>query len=326
MEQFSGLNMDMEQDMAGAVFEDCGQENPFEESFGSDAFDDDGDEDVFQDEDEGYVFQKDCADGTDGNGRSPQVQGDASQKEAAVNQPGDSGDKAEPDEKDSEYDPKRAEHEAAEAKRRAEWEARQQAKRDAEQAQIERIASMSDEDLMAESMKRVSTDTEKLTRRNMKECVAEYIQTLCVEDPAFARLVMNPKKNMVRCFQYISRKAWEYVQDELKANGIKPERGMQPYGCDLPDDLCYHWAEEYFRTPDVKEDQEEEEKFVPKPYYGGTSSKSKAKKKGEKKKTASVKPEIKKTEKKPASNDGQLSFIEQLSSGCMASSEVKAAG
>lgn len=319
MEQFSGLNMDMEQAMAGAAFEDCGQENPFDDrdafegqvdmqnssgnssSMESDAFLDD--EDECMDEEESSTEEELSEDGSSKAGIPPKK----------------------PDQDDAE-DEKRVEHEAAEARRKAEWEARQQAKRDAEQAQIERIASMSDEELMAESMKRVGTDTEKLTRRNMKECVAEYIQTLCVEDPAFARLVMNPKKNMVRCFQYISRKAWEYVQDELKANGIQPERGMQPYGCDLPDDLCYHWAEEYFRTSDVKEDQEEEEKFVPKPYCGGTSSKSKTKKKGEKKKTTSVKPEIKKTEKKTAVNDGQLSFIEQLSSGSMASSEVKAAG
>lgn len=183
---------------------------------------------------------------------------------------------------------------------------------------------MSHDELMAASMKRVGADTEKLTRRNMKECVAEYIQTLCMEDSEFARMVMRPEKNMVRCFQYISRKAWEYVQDELKANGIQPERGMQPYGCDLPDDLCYHWSEEYFRTAGVKEDQEEEEKFVPKPYNGRTASKPKNRGKGEKKKTASKKPEMKKKEKAKEPGNEQLSLFEQMSLENITVPEVKA--
>ena len=110
---------------------------------------------------------------------------------------------------------KRAEHEAAEAQRKAEFDAKQQAKKAAEQEQIARLEAMSDEEVIAASTQRVSTDVEKLTRRNMKECVSEHIQMLCMEDTAFARLTMHPKKNMIRCFQYINRKAWDYVQDEL---------------------------------------------------------------------------------------------------------------
>lgn len=87
---------------------------------------------------------------------------------------------------------------------------------------------------------------------------------------------------MIHCFQYISRKAWDYVQDELKANGVQPGPGQQAYGCDIPDDLCYQWAEDYFRDPDAKEDQGDEEEFVPQPYRGKTSSKSVSKKKRKK--------------------------------------------
>ena len=90
---------------------------------------------------------------------------------------------------------------------------------------------------------------------------------------------------MIRCFQYINRKAWDYVQDELKASGTRPGPGQQTYGCDVPDDMCYQWAEDYFRDPDAKEDHEDEEKFVPKPYTGKSSAKSKPKKAAEKKKT-----------------------------------------
>ena len=211
----------------------------------------------------------------------------------------------------SEDDKKKA-HEAAEAKRKAEFDARQAAKKAAEQEQLAKLETMSAEELLAASMKRVSTDTEKLTRRNMKECVAEYIQTMCIEDPGFARKVMHPRKSMIRCFQYINRKAWDYVQDELKANGIQPGQGRQGYGCDVPDDLCYQWAVDYFNDPDAKEDHEDEEKFVPKPYYGGASKSKSGKtakgKTGDKKADTDKKAAAKAPAKKPAEPTGQISL------------------
>lgn len=208
---------------------------------------------------------------------------------------------------------KRKAHKEAEAKRKAEFEARQAEKKAAEQEQLAKLEAMSVEELLTASMKRVSADTEKLTRRNMKECVAEYIQTMCIEDPAFARKVMHPRKSMIRCFQYISRKAWDYVQDELKANGIKPGPERQGYGCDVPDDLCYQWAVDYFNDPDVKEDHEEEEKFVPRPYVGGTAAKGKSSKTakgktGDKKPDTSKKTPANASPKKPAEPSGQLSL------------------
>ena len=126
----------------------------------------------------------------------------------------------------SEDEARRA-HEAAEAKRKAEWDAKQAEKRRAEQAALERLDAMGPAELLKAAAKRVSADTEKLTRRNMKESVAEFIQTKCIDDLGFARLTMHPRKSMIHCFQYISRKAWDYVQDELKANGVQPGPGQQ---------------------------------------------------------------------------------------------------
>ena len=117
---------------------------------------------------------------------------------------------------------------------------------------------------------------------------------------------------MIHCFQYISRKSWDYVQDELKANGVQPGPGQQGYGCDIPDDLCYQWAEDYFRDPNAKEDQGDEEKFVPQPYRGKTSSKSVSKKKKEEKKN---KPEKKELPKKAEADDGQISLGDLSSFG-----------
>ena len=71
---------------------------------------------------------------------------------------------------------KKAEHEAAEAKRKAEWEAKVQEKKDAEQKQLDALNAMSNDELIVASNKRIEADTEKLTRRNMKECVSEHLR------------------------------------------------------------------------------------------------------------------------------------------------------
>ena len=222
-------------------------------------------------------------------------------------------------EAEQEEERKRAEHEASEVKRKAEWEAKQQEKKEAELREIYRLDCMSDEDAMVASMQRISKDTEKLTRRNMKDCVSEHIQTLCLEDAAFARLTMYPKKSMINCFRYINRKAKEFVEQEMKDNDIKPENGI--YGSDVPDDLCYQWAEDYFYDPDAPEDKpEKEEKFEPRPYRGKPVSK-KDKKKVEVKKSVVQKVPVKKDDKNIVNSDaskaeesltGQMSLLDYL--------------
>lgn len=238
-------------------------------------------------------------DDLDGMGSEPEKMAEKIEQPSKADDAG----KAAADEEDAK---RRAEHEAAEAKRKAEWDAKQAEKKKALQEQLDRLAAMSDDDVVAASMQRVSKDTEKLTRRNMKECVSELIQTLCLSDPAFARLTMNPRKSMLHCFQYINRKAWDYIQDELKANGIQLDRNNPGYGCDVPDDLCYQWAEDYFRDPDAKEDQEQEEEFVPKPYAGKTVTGSKPKKPEKKKAEAKSKS----APEKKAATDGQISLLD----------------
>lgn len=206
-------------------------------------------------------------------------------------------------------DEKRKAHEAAEAKRKAEWDAKQAAKKEAERLQLARVDAMGDDEVMMASMKLVSEATERLTRRNMKECVSEFIQTKCLEDPAFARMVMHPKKSMVHCLWYINRKAREYIEQEMKDNGEEPRNAPGGiYGGDVPDDLCYQWAEEYFRDPNAEEDHRDEEKFVPKPYYGGGSKKSTPKAKKEK-----DPPKKAPAPQKPQGDGEQLSLLGEAS-------------
>lgn len=174
--------------------------------------------------------------------------------------------------KEAEDEARRA-HEEAEALRRAEWERKKREKEEAEQAAWENAVAMSDQEVMMASMKRVGDDAERITRRNMKQCVTEHIQTKCLDDPVFARQVMHPRKSMIRCFRYITRKAKDFAAQERKDSGEELIAGA--YGCDVPDDMCYLWAEEYFTDMDAEEDKEKEEKFVPKPFNGKTVSKAK---------------------------------------------------
>jgi len=212
-----------------------------------------------------------------------------------------------PPEEDNE-EQKRKEHEAAEAKRKAEWEAKKQAKEEEILFAWEKALAMDDDALAAASSKRVGDDAERLTRRNMKQCVTEMIQVFCHEDLDLARQVMHPRKNMVNCFRYITRKAKEFVMQEMKDNDIKPS--AEGYGSDVPDDLCYQWAKEYFFDMEAPEDKDpNEEQFVPKPYVGKTTT-SKTRKKAEKKK-----PEPKKVEAPkptPSANEGQLDMFSML--------------
>ena len=171
-------------------------------------------------------------------------------------------------------DKKRAEHEAAEARRKAEWEARQQAKKEAEKAQLARLSSLSDEEVTAQAMKTCGSRYGEAYPPEYERVRVRVYPDSMPGGSGFSRLTMHPRKTMIHCFFYINRKAREFVEQEMKDNDIKPENGV--YGSDVPDDLCYQWAEEYFRDPDAKEDQEKEEKFVPRAYNGKSNVKSKS--------------------------------------------------
>lgn len=200
---------------------------------------------------------------------------------------------------------KKKAHEESEARRKAEWEAQHQAKEDAELMAWETAVAVSDEELTSASLGRVGKDAERLTRRNMKICVAEHIQTKCLEDMDFARQVMHPRKNMINCYRYINRMALEFIKKEMADNDEKPN--FEGFGSDVPDDLCYQWAEDYFNDLDAKEDKDKDDEFVPKPYTGPSPSKPKkaASKKAEKK--APPKADEKKAEE-PA-DSGQMSLL-----------------
>ena len=181
-------------------------------------------------------------------------------------------------------------------------DAMQAKKKAARQAALDKIAAMDSAELLAASVERVAADTERLTRRNMKEAVAEHIQAKCREDAAFAMLVMDPIKSMVNCFRYINRKAQAYAKQEMEDNGIEHR---DVYGLDVPDGLVYQWAEDYFNDENAEEDHKNDEKFVPKPYVPASANRKTAKGKTAKKPSGAAKPKA----EKPSESSG----MEQIS-------------
>ena len=170
---------------------------------------------------------------------------------------------------------KRKAHEEKEAKRKAEWEAKKAAREEEEMLKWEEALCVSEEDLLKNAAKLVVDSTELITRRNMKICVTDIIKAKALQDPAFATQVLHPRKSMTNCFRYITRKASEFLKKEMQDNGEKLERN-QMYGGDVPDDICYKWAIEYFTDMDAPEDKgEDEEEFKPIPYRSSTTPKNK---------------------------------------------------
>ncbi len=173
--------------------------------------------------------------------------------------------------------------EKTEAQKRAEEQA---------QRERERVAALSPEAAAEEAAKRVKTDTDRLTGHNMRVMVGEHIERKC-SDPEFSRLVLQPGKKMERCFRFIMRKAREYAEAEMKALG---EQRMGVYGTDVPDDIVYGWAEEYFTTPVTKEDEEDKPKPpAARPTTKPTTKPAKGKEKANGKASADAKSKPEKT-------------------------------
>lgn len=196
-------------------------------------------------------------------------------------------------------------HEAAEAKRKADWDVQQAQKKAAEQAALDKLAAMSDTEVIQASTKRVGDDVERLTRRSMKEQVAGHIQNLCRRDPTFARRTMLPGKSMVHCFWYINRRAKEFMEREIKDADPNPASGV--YGSDVPDEQVFQWAVDYFDDDDAPEDRKNEEKFTPRPYVPKSGNKSTSKKAQKAKKEP--KPKSASKPKGQSGVDGQISLL-----------------
>ena len=188
--------------------------------------------------------------------------------------------------------------EKSEAQKRAEEQAKKEK---------ERVAALSPEAAAEEAAKRVKTDTDRLTGHNMRVMVGEHIERKCSDDPEFSRLVLQPGKKMERCFRFIMRKAREYAEAEMKALG---EQRMGVYGTDVPDDIVYGWAVEYFTTPVVKEDEEDKPKPpAARPQSRPRTKPAKGKASGKTPADAKKSPEKTTATEKPKQEQTQLSLF-----------------
>lgn len=187
---------------------------------------------------------------------------------------------------------KKAAFEAEEAKRKAEFDAKKAERDEKVQIEWEISTMMTPEELSAKAKESLSIGIERITQRQMKDCVGAHIITASQEKEIIARHVFHPKKNLVNCFKYINRKAREYLDEYMKLTGEKPD-GNGVIGIDIPDNLCYQWAEEYFSSTDIPEDHEDEEKFVPRAYKPAYTPKTAKKTSTKKKETPPPKEETK---------------------------------
>ncbi|HAQ39497.1 MAG TPA: hypothetical protein DCM73_00735 [Clostridiales bacterium] len=122
--------------------------------------------------------------------------------------------------------------------------------------------AISSEAQILKAIEKISEASEKITRRNMKIQVSEFIQVRCDSDPDFAALILNPKKNLVNCFKYINRMAMEWIKEDAKARG---EELHGQIGGDVPDDIVFDWSIEYFQKTGLPEDEEKAKPVSPSP-------------------------------------------------------------
>ena len=182
--------------------------------------------------------------------------------------------------------------EEEEAKRKAEFDAKK-AKRDEEvQIEWEINTMMTTEDLIEAAKNNIKTGVERITQRNMKESVAAYVIELSQKSEKLSRNILHPQKSITNCYKYINRKARGYLEEQMKLTGEKPDKNGV-IGIDIPDNLCYQWAEEYYSSTNIDEDHEDEEKFVPRTYKPAYTPKTNKKATPKKKETPPPKEEPK---------------------------------
>ena len=182
--------------------------------------------------------------------------------------------------------------EEEEAKRKAEFDAKK-AKHDEEiQIEWEINTMLTTEDLIEAAKNNIKTGVERITQRNMKESVAAYVIELSQKSEKLSRNILHPQKSITNCYKYINRKARGYLEEQMKLTGEKPDKNGV-IGIDIPDNLCYQWAEEYYSSTNIDEDHEDEEKFEPRTYRPSYTPKTAKKSTTKKKETPPPKEEPK---------------------------------
>lgn len=164
-----------------------------------------------------------------------------------------------------------------EAARKAEWEKKHAKKVEKQAAEWQAVQEMDSETASKTSIEAITKGIERMTRRNMKIEVGKFIQQECEHDPEFARLIMHPRKDILRCFKFINQKACDHLIEERKLLEEQGEDTSDMVCGDVPDEICFQWALEYYRTPDLEIDKDKNDEY--KPGYTPRATTNSAKKK-----------------------------------------------
>lgn len=97
-----------------------------------------------------------------------------------------------------------------------------------------------------------------LNDKMFADIIAWQIIRICSEDPVMEAQVLKKHKSLQRCLDYVTGKAFEMAQAQMKEKGI--DNGPQKMGIALTEKEVFPWAEEYYRNMDEKETAEKEEK------------------------------------------------------------------
>lgn len=211
-------------------------------------------------------------------------------------------------------DAARREFEEEEAKRKADWEAKQLAKLQMEADTVQRVGAMNSEERSIAAAERLSKEFELFSRMELKSYLTQQIQMKCYEDPELAKAALHPRKSFGNCLRYVNRRAYEYFTQERKDTGEVPCDGNPAQGiycAAIDSELCTQWAEDYYRDPFAKEDLSKDEEYKPAAYHSTNRVRGKSgKKKPAEKKAAENKTDLPKPPKRPAADDGQMTFFE----------------
>lgn len=89
----------------------------------------------------------------------------------------------------------------------------------------------------------------------MTEQVQAYLDKHASEDAVFAEKMRNPRKSIKNCIKFIAQKAQEYMEKHKEE--YEMDRG---FGGDIPDEICFGWANHYYDESGLEIDMTEEER------------------------------------------------------------------
>lgn len=129
----------------------------------------------------------------------------------------------------------------------------------------------------------------------MTEQVQAYLDKHASEDAAFAEKMRNPRKTIQNCIKFIAQQAQKYMEKHKEE--YEMERGL---GGDIPDEICFGWANHYYDESGLEIDMTEEERKAKREKEAAERKAKWEKESAERKAKAQAEKKAKKEEEKAA--------------------------